>query len=657
MDENIRVLIGSSIRQDSHILKEFLTSLKELDRDNILVDYFFIDDNESPESKDVLKAFSKTVSNNIIIQEGENEGEYICTDDTHLWKEKLIWKVAEYKNRIIEHSKNNRYNYLFLIDSDLVLHPKTLKHLISLNKEIISEIFWTKWKQYATPLPQVWVYDEYSLIPKSRNEILSDSEKNSRYLNYLEKLKKTGVYEVGGLGACTLVSSSALEKGVNYDEIYNLSFWGEDRHFCIRAVAMGIKLYVDTTYPAYHIYRKKYLIGVEDFKHKCRNNIYYHAMSILETEARAFAKEFLESFYSCDYTNISIAEGSQYLTPQYINELMANQNTVIKFIIANKVICNVDVLKVAIDRINSKNTEALIKCKFRLTRKVEEKIIETYFNCTLLIKMQGNSQWKVYNIELINDYGQSIIGYSITDLLEEKIRVSKVKDNKITLAMLVRNESEKFIRQVLSHASKYIDNAVILDDASDDDTVEVCKDALKNIPLTIISNEQSGFDNEILLRKQLWQMTIDTKPDWILFLDADEIFEDKIIESINLIINQRYYDYYCFRLYDMWDESHYREDDYWQAHKIYRPFIIRYQPNFNYAWNEKALHCGRLPSNIFILNGECCEVRLKHLGWSTKKLREDKYKRYLELDPEGKYGNMEQYISILKDDPNLVEWK
>ena len=30
--------------------------------------------------------------------------------------------------------------------------------------------------------------------------------------------------------------------------------FGEDRHFCIRAAALGLSLYVDTHYPAYHIY-------------------------------------------------------------------------------------------------------------------------------------------------------------------------------------------------------------------------------------------------------------------------------------------------------------------------------------------------------------------------------------------------------------------
>ncbi len=71
---------------------------------------------------------------------------------------------------------------------------------------------------------------------------------------------------MGGVGACTLITKSALSKGVNFKRIKNVTFWGEDIHFCIRAAVLGIPRFVDTHYPAYHIYRESDLAGVEDFK-------------------------------------------------------------------------------------------------------------------------------------------------------------------------------------------------------------------------------------------------------------------------------------------------------------------------------------------------------------------------------------------------------
>ncbi len=507
-----RILIGSPVRQEPDILEEFLDSLRELKTQNMSIDYFFIDDSENPVSSSKLNDFCQGCTGSVVLEQGDRSGAYVRTEDTHHWKENLIWKVADYKNRMLSHAVNNAYDYLFLVDSDIILHPDTLNQLISDEKDIVSEIFWTKWHKNSIPLPQVWLYDHYGLVPKKRLEQIDSTESNRRYQQFLEQLKTPGLYEVGGLGACTLISSTALKAGVSFNEIYNLSFWGEDRHFCVRAAALGFKLYVDTNCPAYHIYRQEDIDGIEAYKQKCR----------------------------------------QPKEPKWI---------------------------------------------------------------------------------------------------------CKSEGNKITLSLLVRNESGKFLRDMLSHAAQYIDNAVILDDASEDDTVEVCKEVLKDIPCKIVSNKEHKFSNEVVLRKQLWDLTVAENPDWILCLDADEIFEDSIKNVIKRLIDQPDFDYYAFRFYDMWDPEHYREDTYWHAHKRYRVLLLRYRPDFEYKWKDAPLHCGGIPENIFSLKGCVCYVRLKHYGWSTPQLRAEKYKRYMSLDPEGKYGILEQYKSILDEAPTLKKWE
>lgn len=266
----IRILIGSPIRQKPDILEEFLQSIQKLSTNNkLMLNYYFIDDNEDHQSSDLLLKF-KQENNGTTITTVSGKTKYVCNEDTHFWEEDLIWQVANFKNRIIEKAIQADYDYLFLIDSDIIIHPRTLEHLAGLNKDIIAEIFWTIWEPGFPPLPQVWVSDQYNLYEKSREENLTDSEILDRVQTFLAKLKKPGVYEVGGLGACTLISKKALQAGVNFKEINNLSLVGEDRHFCIRAVALGFKLYVDTQYPAYHIYRPSDLVKVKEFKEHTR---------------------------------------------------------------------------------------------------------------------------------------------------------------------------------------------------------------------------------------------------------------------------------------------------------------------------------------------------------------------------------------------------
>lgn len=502
--KEIKILLGSPVCQKPNILKEFLLSLKELNKDKYSMDYFFIDDNKIQESKNLLQAFSSEINSKcFIIQSSHLYDNYVCDDNTtHYWTSDLIWKVAEFKNIIIKKAIEDNYDYLFLIDSDLVLHPDTINQLINANKDIISNIFWTSWYKNAPLMPQVWMCDEYQLYEGyARN--LSNDEINKRTNEFLNKLKVPGIYEVGGLGACTLLSKNALRKGVSFEKIKNLSFWGEDRHFCVRAIVLGIPLFVDTHLPAYHIYREEYLNGVQDYKNKNKN----------------------------------------------LNFLP-----------------------------------------------------------------------------------------------------------KITLSMIVKNEANRYLKEVLEAAKEYIFSAVIIDDASTDNTVEICKEILSDIPLTLIENKNSTFSNEYILRKQQFEETIKTNPEWILVLDADEIFEKKFKDKIFDIIANTKADAIYFRLYDFWDENHYRDDKYWSGHTRFWNFLIRYNSKINYEWLETPVHCGRFPKNISDFPYELSDLRIKHYGWMREEDRLLKYKRYMESDPLGTYGWKEQYDSILDKNPNLVEW-
>ncbi|YCA41910.1 glycosyltransferase [Bacillus sp. JZ8] len=500
-----RVLVGSPVHQKPSILEPFLHSLQRLTCNTIDIHFFFIDDNENNESSAMLTSFQETTPN-VKIESSQLADVYLRDERTHYWNDRLVWKVAGFKNHIINHCLEEKYDYLFLIDSDLLLEPETVEHLIQTEKDIVSEVFWTRWQPNTEPLPQVWLMDEYTQWEQRRGEELTEEGKYKRHMEFINKLKEKGLYEVGGLGACTLLSRKALEKGVNFKQIKNLSFWGEDRHFCIRAAALGISLYVDTHMPAFHIYRDSDLAYVDEFMTRKKTNVY-------------------------------------------------------------------------------------IKGK-----------------------------------------------------------------NKLTLSMVVKNEGNRYLKEALEQHKKFIDEAVIIDDGSTDNTVDICLETLKGIPVHIIQNAQSKFSNEVELRKQQWEETVKRNPDWILNLDADEIFETGFASGVKEILEQTKFDVVCFRLYDFWNKTHYREDMYWRAHLTYRPFLVRYRKDFNYVWKETAQHCGRLPENIFELKSTTSNWRLKHFGWATKEERLTKYRRYIELDPESKYGWHEQYVSILDEHPNLIEW-
>jgi len=509
--KNKRVLVGSPVYQKREILAAFLKSLKSLSRISISIDYMFVDDNVDENASQMLAQFARDAAKVIIVR-GQQPGMYLCNDESHHWDDDLMLKVANYKNRIIHYALENDYDYLFFVDSDLVLHPNLIEHLKNVNEDVVSEIFWSQWHNDRPFEPNVWLFDEYDLVPKKLGEKLNEKEREIRQIAFLNQLRIPGLYKVGGLGACTLISKNALLAGVSFKPIKNLTIHGEDRFFCIRAAVLGIDLFVDTHYPAYHIYREQDLAGVQAY--------------------------------------------------------------------------------------------------------VEDN--------------EADLAW---------------------------VRRYKKRGNKITLSMIVKNEAGRYLQQLLQSLIGRIDAAVIIDDGSSDNTVNMCREILKGIPVHIIQNDKSMFASEVELRKKQWRETIKTNPDWILNLDADEMLEDGFWDEAQKLINKQNYDLYCFRLYDMWNETHYREDKYWHAHNIYRPFLMRYQPDFNYVWHETPQHCGRFPVNIFSFPQAASEYRVKHFGWATPEDRVEKYKRYQFLDPDAIYGIREQYDSILDTNPNLIKWE
>jgi hypothetical protein len=227
----MKILIGSPVKQDETIFKYYLQSLANLKCDHE-IDWFFILHN-SPELKKYL--------NKNQYEEFTNKTQYEV-NSTHHWKKENLKDVTNMKNYLLHKTLKEGYDYFFLVDSDIILHPKTLHHLVMQNQPIISEIFWTAWNPGEEPMPNAWDYDFYGY----------GKDKDWR------KYKQKEIWKVGYSGACILIRRDVIESGVNYNPIHNVSFsmW-EDRAFCIRAAVHGYQVTMDTHYPATHLYRKE----------------------------------------------------------------------------------------------------------------------------------------------------------------------------------------------------------------------------------------------------------------------------------------------------------------------------------------------------------------------------------------------------------------
>lgn len=226
-----RILITAPVRQDADIFREYLKSLGrlELPEGYETETYFVV--NNCPEAIREMRECDKWIVK-------DTETDYQKTDNDHIWTRDNMDSMMRLRNETICYALANGFDYWFSVDSDLILQPETLQILLKADKDIVSEIFWTR-APSGRWWCNAWMEDQATGMP--------------------EEWRKPGLYECGMTGACTLVKRRVLESGVDYARIPNIrkALWGEDRHFCIRAACLGFKLWIDSHAPATHLYTRQ----------------------------------------------------------------------------------------------------------------------------------------------------------------------------------------------------------------------------------------------------------------------------------------------------------------------------------------------------------------------------------------------------------------
>lgn len=635
-----RLLIGSPICQKSAILEVFLSALEDLDQTDLEVSYCLIDDNTEQESIKLLGSFAQR-HERVRVLASDHPMNYRCDEQTHHWTPKHREKVAQFKNLILAEARQQCYDYVLLIDSDVIVHPQTVQQLIRDDKEIIATILWTKWQAEGEERPQVWLQNNGSFYDYHTNTLQPLEDLSAQNQLFVEQLREAGIYQVGGLGACVLISHKALEKGVSFDPIYNTPFTREVYDFSVRAAVLGMTLFVDTHYPAYHIYRHSDLGGIKSYR-----EIGQQRMQALEKiKIGEVLTKGLEALMTFAYDQPL----SESFMAYFNQEEAANQWIQLHA----RWLCTQEAKLVSCGRVESYEI-VFGENPHQVT-------------CTVLLEVSGYlNEWSYSNrFECLCEVVQSDEGvycishFGVSKLLPHTVTplVRRVREKpKLTLSMCVRNEAYHYLEQVLREISGSIDHAVIIDDGSIDQSGALCKEILGD-KLTLIQNIVPKGDNQAALRYQQWQETILTDPDWILFLDADELLEEGAKEQLQEMIHQREYDTYCFRIYDFWNkEGYYREDAQWCRHKSYRPFMTRYQPNYNYTFLNSPRNDQRMPINVTGLPQVNSQIRIKHYGYARCEDRLRKYEKYVALDRGEKYRGLAYYKSFLEEAVNYVKW-
>lgn len=539
-----RILVGSPIRQDPQILQEFLRSLLELETPGIDLDFAFVDDNEKPASRELLAAFRP--KGQVTLLPGQSGGApYLKSDQTHHWREDLVWKVAAYKDEIIALARDHGYDGLLFIDSDLILHPATLLQLVEANVDIISEVYWTRWQPDQPELPQVWLQDHYELYAKHRAEQVPPDEAQRRTQAFLTLLRRPGVVEVGGLGALTLISRRALTGGISFRQIPNLSIWGEDRHFCIRAQALGFRLHVDTHYPALHLYREADLARLPAFRAQ-------YGLRRAEVEALKACRAIAEAWGSShpwsgpkspdDFTGAYRA-----VTEQQAAQVAAS---------GTQAISRLDFIWAHPTAVNAENV--LVQGAIRQLGMENDRPYSDHMGFEAAMVREGG-RWRM----AAADYQPRTTPPPPVPF------VRKTRNNRVTLSMVVTAASRQHLEKALTRVVPCVDDVVLLLDGSaagaDDDR---CRALLAAVPHTIVPLERSLPESD--LRRLQWEVTAATRPDWILNLNPNEVPAQALVNEIRTLLDQDETDLFSFRVGE-----------------AVLPLLVRCHPNLPVRWDGR----------------------------------------------------------------------
>lgn len=145
------------------------------------------------------------------------------------------------RNNILKYARENNFDYIFSIDSDVLIHPKTLSLLIEDKQDIVGHLSWTKLEGISSNCGQ---YENWK-----------------QYENELEIFKNPNFYNVGWVGREVLISSRIFNNvNIDYTQILGIANGGsEDYTFCLKAYCNipNLQIGFDTRFPSRHLYKQK----------------------------------------------------------------------------------------------------------------------------------------------------------------------------------------------------------------------------------------------------------------------------------------------------------------------------------------------------------------------------------------------------------------
>ena len=230
---NKKVMIGCPVRNRAWVLPRYLECLGKVEYPPEKTEYCFVINDCVDETPEILESFASEQRSPVKLirmdyghDQGHDRGKYSFA------------RLASLRNLLLEGFLDSDADYLFSVDSDILVPPSALNCLLEDDCDIVSAL----------------VCNGHELGNEKIFNILK--RKNGRWMHLLE-FPRDKIFQVDCTGAAYLIKRRVIEAcGVRY----SAALGAEDIGFCHSAGKKGIKIFCDSRVECTHLMRENDII-------------------------------------------------------------------------------------------------------------------------------------------------------------------------------------------------------------------------------------------------------------------------------------------------------------------------------------------------------------------------------------------------------------
>jgi hypothetical protein len=206
-------------------------------------------------------------------------------------------------------------------------------------------------------------------------------------------------------------------------------------------------------------------------------------------------------------------------------------------------------------------------------------------------------------------------------------------------------EGNRYLKEVLGQWKGLVDDAIICGNNTDKKTEKI----ISKSGYWFYRDDREWGIEQPNIKGDLLRKVAKLRPDWILPLDADELYDKRFNRETLEVLTKKPAIAYYFYIINLWgDKRHCKRSLNFENIRMFK-----HVPDLGYHFEKKPVHCGLAPPP-FYHQGVQAPFMIKHLGLMKKESRDTKVLRYEKYDPEAKWKSSDYYNALKDDDIGSV---